>query len=197
MNIVLVFALLKIDHPLNAPKSSIENIQAESLLTTMAPSNEEKAVIQLKHEIGRIQRKQQEELNLLMDEITQHVRKDFEHFFIQKYQKEDKGANYEKLIEQLNFWQKKRLSLINERDYTESEVAKKELEAEIQFVDKRIGSYQKKAERIKKRCQSKLDEIKKVKETELRKLYESINDFLLMTESDTLEEKSSEEEELE
>eukprot|EP00826_Nyctotherus_ovalis_P028845 TRINITY_DN2273_c0_g7_i1.p2 TRINITY_DN2273_c0_g7~~TRINITY_DN2273_c0_g7_i1.p2 ORF type:complete len:163 (+),score=62.84 TRINITY_DN2273_c0_g7_i1:184-672(+) len=160
----------------------------------MAPSNEEKAVIQLKHEIGRIQKRQQEELNLLVDEVTQRVKKDFEHFFIQKYQKEDKGSDYEKLIEQLNFWQKKRLNLINERDYAESEVAKQEIEAELQFVDKRIGSYQRKTERIKKRCQQKLDELKKFRETELQKLYESINDFLLMTESETLQDDISEEE---
>jgi len=161
-----------------------QNLAGDKLLN----SCEEKGVIELKHDIARLQKKQQEELTILINEITQHVREEFEQFFIKKYdnQKSEsakkKPVDYEKLLDQLNFWRTKRQLVTKEREYAENNVSKEELDIELKFIDKRIETYSTKCERIKKKTQQRLDEIKQFREKELKELYESIKDFLLSRE---------------
>ena len=161
----------------------------------MVPSNEEKAVIELKHDIGRIQKKQHQELTELVNEVTEYVKKEFDNYFIQKYKSNNKDAGYEKVLEQLNFWQKKRQNAIHEKEYAENDLTKQELDVELKFIDKKIASFQKKTEKIKKRCQRKLDEIIKFRNEEVKKLHESIQDFLASCENEEEEDEEEEEEE--
>ena len=148
-------------------------------------SGEEKGVVELKHDIMRLQKKKQEELDRLLLEVTAQVKKEFEDTFVKKYSGDQKesAAGYMKMLDQLNFWRKKRQTAEKDREYADTPVVKEELEVELKFIDKRIEAYSKRCERYKGKCQKELDSLVNFREKELKEFYASIKDFLLSREA--------------
>ncbi len=166
---------------------------------TVPRSGEEKGVIELKHDIARLQKKRQEELDQLLGDITAHVRKEFEDTFSKKFANQAESmAGFTKVLDQLNFWRKKRQAVEKERTYAETQTAREELEVEEKFIDKRIEAYSKKCERFRKKSQGELDAIRGFREKELTEFFATIKDFLLSreaTEEDQQQDAEEEEEE--
>ena len=158
-------------------------------------TGEEKGVVELKHDIARIQKKTQEEIDRLITEVTAKVKTEFENLFLKKKKKKEETKAeseqenaYLKMIEQLNFWRKKRQAAEKDRDYAETQVAKEELDVELRFIDKRIEAYNKRCERYKKKRQADLDAIKAFREKDLKEFYSTIADFLTSRETQEEEE---------